>query len=172
MTEIRLQSAIKEVLETEIIPELSVFKPGEMKVFLQDIPWTPAFEKSNEVRYDDAPGDNNEENGIDKHLPCCIVRLLGGETKNVTEGQTVTVGITVNAKDDSEDMSGYQKVMIVIDRIRNYFDKNIGIRDRFRKLPETEWGLDENTSPPYYVGAVITKWQIPVMPYGDYEHLL
>lgn len=173
MTEIQLQTAIKKVIEKEIIPELPAFKQGKMKVFLQSIPWTPAFERSNEVIYDDA---RHDDYGIDKYLPCCEVKLLGGETKPDVEGQTVTVGITVNVKDTSDDisnMSGYQDVMIVIDRIRNYFTANMGIRTNYRMdTQDIEWGIDETVSPPYYVGAIITKWRLSTPPYNDVERFL
>ena len=158
MTEIDLQNEIKRVLKKNILPELSLFKPNEMKVFLQDIPISTEFE-------DD---DDNE----DKYFPCCIVRLLGGRIKTASEPQITTIEIVVGIKDFSKDMSGYQNTVICLDRIRDYFSENVGIHKKFRLVYPIETGINTEVAAPYYFGNIITNWQTDVKPYADIEKFL
>lgn len=159
MTEIHLQETIKEVLQKEIFSKLTIFKPGEMQVFLQDIPLSTDFESEN--------GDDD-----DKYFPCCVVKLRGGEIKTASAPQLTTVEIIVGVKDWAKDLTGYQSLMIIIQRIRDYFTEHFGIEGKFRLVYPIQWNIDEEVSAPYFLGSVITVWQTDVMPFNDPNNFL
>lgn len=158
MTEIDLQNEIKRVLEKNIFPKLSLFKPQKMKVFLQDMPISTEFE--------------DDKDNEDRYFPCCIVRFLDGKIKNASDPQITTIEIIVGIKDFDKDMSGYQNTVICLNRIRDYFLKNIGIRKKFRLVYPIEIGINTEVSAPYYFGNIITNWQTDIKPYADIEKFL
>lgn len=179
MTEIDLQNEIKKILESEIIPQLSLFKQGEMKFYLQDLPLSTEFEnepKDYSTEFED-DGDGTElgdiiESPIDKHLPCCIVAYRGDEIKNANDPQATMIDIIVAVKDTALDMSGYQKLLIVLQRIRDYFLENAGIDGKARLLYPINRNINDNTMPGYFVGHIVTNWQIATMPYNDIHKYL
>lgn len=150
MTELDLQREIKNVLETEIIPYISIFEPGELKVFLQDIPLS--------VDYEDED---------DKYFPCCIVKFTSGEIKNPSEPQYTTIEIIAAVKDWSEDMTGYQSLLIILQRIRDHFMNNIGICGKFRLCYPLKLNINDETSMPYFLGNIVSVWETDYMQYRD-----
>ena len=167
-TEIDLQLAIKSALERDIIPEISLWKPGRMKVYLQDIPIT--HEDAEAARAGLLPftaHTEHEHDIYDKYLPCFIVKLRGAEEKTAGAPQVTTVEIVVVVKDWSEDMSGYQSLMVCIQRVRDYFLANAGIRNKFRMSYPVKWVVNEEAAVPYFIGSITTKWDLEVMPYND-----
>lgn len=155
MTEIDLQLDIQKVLTDEIFPKLTIFQPGEMQVFLQDIPLSTDFEDED-----------------DKYFPCCIVRLRGGKINTASEPQITTIEIIVCIKDWSDDMTGYQSLMVTLQRIRDYFSAAAGIREKHRLVYPIEFNINEEAATPYFIGNVVTKWQTDVMEYKDLDKLL
>jgi hypothetical protein len=156
MTEIELQNAIKDVIESEILPNLTIFKGGGMKVFLHDIPLTTEF----------------EDDESDRYFPCCIVKTRAGEIENADDPQKTTVEIVIAIKDDSEDMTGHQSLLVVITRIRDYFLKNAGIMGKFRLSYPIKWGISDEVTTPYFVGNVLTIWDTDIMTYSDPNNFL
>lgn len=156
MTELHLQQAIKNVLDAEILPKLTLFKPGEMQTFLQDIPLSTDFEDEDD----------------DKYFPCCIVKLRGGKVATASDPQITTVEIIVCVKDEAADMTGYQSLMVTIQRIRDYFTEHVGIEGKFRMTYPVEWATNDEFTAPYFVGNVITTWQTDIMPYSDPNNFL
>ena len=75
-------------------------------------------------------------------------------------------------QDESEDMSGYQTLMVVINRIRDYFTANVGIQNKYRMKYPIKWGINDNTIAPYFVGNLITQWDIERMPFHDIARFL
>ena len=93
-------------------------------------------------------GYGDETEIVDKNVPCCIV-------------------IIIVIKDESEDMSGYQTLMAVINRIRDYFTANVGIPNKYRMKYPIKWGINDNAIAPYFVGNLITQWDIERMPFQE-----
>ena len=154
-TELDLQQSIKDVLENEIVSHLSVFKQGEMKVYLQDIPIDTQYEEDDE-----------------KYFPCCIVKLRGGKIEDASDPQTTTIEVVVIIKSWETDMSGYKNLMLVLNRIRDYFLAHMGIEGRYRLAPPSntnpvKWVVNEEAAIPYFVGSITTKWITAVMNYTD-----
>lgn len=158
MTEIELMQRIKSILDTEIIPHIGIFKDDEIKVFLHDIPMSSDFETD----------DSDDE----KYFPCCIVRLNGGEISNAGEPQKTAIEIIVCIKDWSENMSGYQNLIIILNRIRDYFTSNYGIRNKFRLQYPVKTGISDETATPYFVGNITTNWIVDIKPYEDINKFL
>ena len=148
MTEVDLQKEIRKIIVQELIPDMKIFEPNTFKGFLQDIPLDLGY------------GDETEI--VDKNVPCCIVKINSGEINGASKPETVTVEIIIVIKDESEDMSGYQTLMAVINRIRDYFTANVGIM----KYP-IKWGINDNAIAPYFVGNLITQWDIERMPFQE-----
>ena len=142
MTEVDLQKEIRKIIVQELIPDMKIFEPNTFKGFLQDIPLDLGY------------GDETEI--VDKNVPCCIVKINAGEI----------------IKDESEDMSGYQTLMVVINRIRDYFTANVGIQNKYRMKYPIKWGINDNTIAPYFVGNLITQWDIERMPFHDIARFL
>lgn len=151
MTELNLQTEIQHILQDKIFPNISIFEPGEMRIFLQDIPLTTDFE------------DDNDE----KYFPCCIVKLKNGEIKTANDPQITTVEIIVCIKDMSKDMTGYQSLMIILQRIRNHFTSEVGIYGKHRMTYPISWSISEDFTSPYFVGNIVTKWVTDISPYKD-----
>ncbi len=157
MTELQLQAAIQKVLKQEILPEISIFQPGEMNVFLQDLPLSTEFE------------DEDEQ---DKHFPCCIVKIQGAEIKTASDAQITTVETIVCIRDSSEDMSGYQTLLVCLQRIRDYFTAHVGIEGKYRMIYPIEWAINDEAPAPYFIGGITTKWVTDIMPYRDPKNFL
>lgn len=155
MTEIDLQIAIKDILEREIIPNISLFENEKVKCFLQDLPLSSEFD--------------NED---DKYFPCLIVAYRADEIKTASDAQETEIEIIVAIKDFSEDLTGYQKLLVVLQHIRDYFTANAGIDGKFRLLYPIKRSINEDTIPGYFVGHIVTKWVADIMPYKDIHRLL
>lgn len=151
MTEVDLQKEIRKIIVQELIPDMKIFEPNTFKGFLQDIPLDLGY------------GDEIEI--VDKNVPCCIVKINAGEINGASKPETVTVEIIIVIKDESEDMSGYQTLMVIINRIRDYFTANVGIQNKYRMKYPIKWGINDNTIAPYFVGNLITQWDIERMPF-------
>lgn len=158
MTELDLQKEIKKILLDEVFKDMLIFENKEMKVFEYDLPLSSDF--------DDDDNDN------EPFFPCCIVRTRGGEIKNANDPQLTTVEIIVAVKDASKDMSGHRDLIITINRIRDYFLANGGIRNKFRLMRPIKWGINEDNTIPYFVGNIITQWQIATQSFVDLEKYL
>lgn len=158
MTELKIQEEIKEVLENSILPNISLFEKDEVKVYLQDIPLSADYDTDDE---DD-----------EKYFPCCIVKLCGGEVKTASDPQTTIIEIMVVIKDWSADMSGYQSLVIMLDRIRDHFLSECGIFGKARLQYPLKFNINENVAAPFFVGSVTTRWTVDVMPYRDYTRFL
>lgn len=161
MTEIQLQEEIKKALLNDIIPEIKLFKPNEMKVYLHDVPLTYDYEDDSET---------------EKHFPCCVVRLKGGDILSHGQAQYTTIEILVIIKDTSTDVSGYQTVVITLNRIRDYLRANHGIHGKAsfvcnEKYP-LKWSLIDDTLNPYFAGAITSTWQTETKSYADIENLI
>lgn len=157
MTAFDLQTEIINALENDLFSNMAVIEPGEIKVFRQYIPLSTEFE--------------NEEDD-EKYYPCCIVKFGGGEIKTPDEPQITTIEIDVAIKDDSADMSGFETLVIILERIRDYFTGNVGIHKKARMLFPVEIYPNSEPTPPYFIGAIITKWANDYMPYKDIEKFL
>ena len=149
MTEVDLQKEIRKIIVQELIPDMKIFEPNTFKGFLQDIPLDLGY------------GDETE-----------IVDKNAGEINGASKPETVTVEIIIVIKDESEDMSGYQTLMVVINRIRDYFTANVGIQNKYRMKYPIKWGINDNTIAPYFVGNLITQWDIERMPFHDIARFL
>ena len=158
MTEIDLQKEIRKIIVQELIPDMKIFEPNTFKGFLQDIPINFGY------------GDETEI--VDENVPCCIIKINTGEIKGASEPETVTVEIIIVIKDDCEDMSGYQTLMAVINRIRDYFTANAGIKNKYRIKYPIKWGINDDAITPYFVGNLVTQWDIEYMPFHDIERFL
>ena len=161
-TEISLQEAIKKALEKDVIPNISIFKTGEMQVHLQDIPLSTEYEKLPE--YED---DDDFDSEIDRYLPCFIVKLRGAEKKSASDVQVTTVETIVIIKDWSKDMSGYKTLMICLNRLRDYFYANAGIDGKFRLMYPVKFVVNEEAAIPYFIGSITTSWATETMGYND-----
>lgn len=155
MTELNIQTEIKDVIEKSVLPYISLFDEGEVKVFLQDIPLSQDYEDED-----------------DKYFPCVIVRLRRGEVKNASDPQETTIEIMVVIKDWAADMTGYQTLVITLDRIRDQLLSECGIVGKARLLFPLSLEIDENVTAPYFVGSIMTKWVVDVMPYQDHMKFL
>lgn len=151
MAEIRLQNEIKRILENEILPDISIPELRSIKVYKHDIPLTTEFE-----------GDEE-----DTYFPCCIVKTCGGEIEKASDPQKTTVEIVIAIKDESENMSGHETLMIVIQRIRDYFLKHVGIRGEFRMRFPLKWNISDEFTTPYFIGNVVTVWELDAMRFDD-----
>lgn len=158
MTELNIQRDIKDVIENSILPNISLFEPGEVNIYLQDIPLSEDYETE----------DDNDE----KYFPCIIVKLRHGEVKTASDPQVTTIDIMVVIKDWSADMSGYQSLVIMLDRIRDHFLGECGIVGKARLQFPIELDVNENVAAPYFVGNVTTRWAVDVMPYRDHTNFL
>lgn len=158
MTEIDLQKEIKKILLDEVFKDMLIFDNQEMQVFEYDVPLSSDFD--------------NDDDDNEPFFPCCIVRTRGGEINNASDPQLTTVEIIVCVKDKSEDMSGHKKLLITIDRIRDYFLANGGIREKFRLMRPIKWGINEDNTIPYFVGNVVTIWQTETQSFNDIERFL
>lgn len=150
MSEIRLQDAVKDALEKEILPYISIPELKNIKVFKHDIPLSTEFE-------DDE----------DEYFPCAIVKTRGGEIENASSSQKTIVEIVIAIKDENGDMSGSEALMIIIQRIRDYFLKHMGIMGRFRMKFPVKWGISDEYTTPYFIGNVVTLWELDIMRYED-----
>ena len=156
MTEIDLQKAIKETLVGEVFKDMMIFENQEMKVFEYDLPLSSDFDD-----------DDNEP-----FFPCCIVRVLNGDIKNASSPQLTTVEILIIVKDAAADMSGHKNLLITIQRIRDYFLANGGIRNKFRLVYPIKWGINDDNTIPYFVGRIVTVWQTEIQRFNDIEKFL
>lgn len=150
MTEIDLQNAVKAAIEDEILPKLTLFNEKPVRVFLHDLPISTEYEDED-----------------DKYFPCCIVKLINGEIKTASDAQLTTIEIVIAIKDASEDMTGYQSLMILIQRIRDYFLRNAGIKGKFRLAYPVQWNISDEYSAPFFLGNVVTTWVTDVAGYVD-----
>lgn len=158
MTEVDLQKEIRKVIVQELVPDMKIFEPNTFQGFLQDIPLDFGY------------GDETEI--VDKNVPCCIVKINNGEIAGTALPETVTIEIIIVIKDECEDMSGYQTLMAVINRIRDYFVANVGILNKYRMKYPIKWGINDNAAAPYFVGNLITQWDIEHMPFHDIDRFL
>lgn len=162
MTELDLQEKLLKILEHDIFPEMAIFKPGEMKFLLQDIPAAQEFE------YD----DDTDDNTTDKWFPCCIVQLESGDNPTAAAPQDTRINIIVCVKDFSEDMSGYKSTMISLDRIRDYLLKNYGIHGKYRVEFPIKLEINTELAAPYFMARLVTNWKTETMSYRDYENFI
>lgn len=156
MTELKLQKDIERVLERDVLPKISIFQSGEVKVYSQDLPLSSEFE-------DDEP---------DEHFPCCIVKINGGKIAAAPDPQTTTIEIIVCIHDDSKDMSGYQTLVVCLQRIRDYFTEHVGIEGKHRMVYPIEWAINDEVPAPYFIGNIITRWVTEIMPYRDPKNFI
>lgn len=159
MTEIDLQKEIKKILLDEVFKDMLIFENQKMKVFEYDVPLTSDF-------------DDEDDDKDDLLFPCCIVRTRGGEIKTASDPQLTTVEILVIVKDKSKDMSGHQNLLITVNRIRDYFLANGGIREKFRLVYPIKWGINDDNTSPFFVGNVVTLWQTETQSFNDIERYL
>ena len=169
--EIDLQEEIIDVLKKEILPQISLWKPGEMKVHFQDLPLSEDYEENGETQERPFAADPYEDI-YDKYLPCCIVKMRSGTEKKPDEPQDTQIDIIVIVKDWSSDMSGYKSLMIVLRRMKDYFLANEGLRTRFRLIHPIKWVVDDDAAIPYFIGTLQTHWATYSMPYNDIEGFL
>lgn len=159
-TELQLLKEVAGLLRDEILPKIDLLP--DMKVYLHDLPLSADYEE-------EAARDEEDDN---KYFPCCIVRLSHGKIETFSSPQTVTVEMIVIVKDWSEEMEGYQNIMIVIDRIRDELIAQHGIRGRFRLAMPMEWALDTSSTTPWFVGSIRTTWETDYMRYRDVDRFL
>lgn len=157
MTEFDLQKEIKRILLDEVFKDMLIFENQKMNVFEYDLPLSSDFE---------------EDEDTDLFFPCCIIKTRGGEIKSASEPQLTTVEILVGIKDKAGDMSGHKNLMITINRIRDYFLANGGIRGKFRLVYPIKWSTNEDNTAPYFIGNVVTVWQTETQSFNDIEKFL
>ena len=157
MTELDLQKEIKKVLINEVFRDMLIFEGQQMKVFEHDLPLSSDFDDDDET---------------DLFFPCCIVRACGGDIKSASEPQLTTVEIIVAVKDKALDMSGHKNLFITINRIRDYFLANGGIRGKHRLVYPVKWTINNENTFPYFVGHLITVWHTQTQRFNDIEKYL
>ncbi|MDO5397469.1 MAG: hypothetical protein Q4G33_06025 [bacterium] len=158
-----LLDEIKSVLENEVVPGISLYTNGsnadkdaeEMKFFKHDLPLSAEF--------------RGQEN---KYFPCLIVRDSGGKIATASEPQINTVKIYVQIRDTNPDMSGYEKLIITLDRIRDYFLANGGIRGKYQLVYPIEYKVADDITTPYFLGVLVTRWTVNRMSWNDIEGFL
>lgn len=52
------------------------------------------------------------------------------------------------------------------------FYANVGIQNKYRMKYPIKWGINDNTIAPYFVGNLITQWDIERMPFHDIARFL
>lgn len=157
MTVIDLQNALKDALENEVFPKLSLFGAREMKIFLQDLPLDMNFED------DEQP---------DKNIPFVVIKYPSFEIKTPDDAQETTIQFIICSKDEDNDMSGYQNTVISMDRIINFLSENRGILEKFRLAYPIKGGIIEEVGAPYFMGIIETKWVTAIEPYADVQKFL
>lgn len=152
-----LQTAIMDALRNDVFPKLALQGKKEIKVFRQYLPQTTEFE-------------DEDEDG--KLFPCAVVKFEGSKIVDAKTPQITTITTAVAVKDEAEDLSGTGTLLIILERIRDYFTSNGGIHGSFTMTYPLETYVDEELNAPYFVGAVITRWKNEYLPYADTEKYL
>lgn len=158
MTGIKLINSIANVLKDDILANIK-YLPSVPKVFKHDIPLSSDYEYE---------GDT-EETAEEKYFPCCIVRMANMKISDASKPQESTVEIVTVIKDWAEDMSGYETLIIVLERIRDYFIGHAGISEKYRLNYPVEIAINKETTTPYYMGSVILRWSAEYTDYIDVQ---
>lgn len=98
-------------------------------------------------------------------VPACIIKLGDGQDDGTISTQDVT--IIVGVKDNNEDFSGYQTICSMIEKIRlNVSEKPI-VGGMYEIVKPIKWKIEgEEETYPFYWGAIILKFELPIIQRG------
>ena len=99
----------------------------------------------------------DEEEEYDPY-PFALIRMEKG-TSNF-ESKVVTVNIIIGIYDNSNDNQGHIAIMNIIDRFEERFLQKPTLNE-FCINEEMSFALDDESTSPYYLGAITTTWNVP-----------
>ena len=146
-TPLQLQKDLATEIENitkDMIFDTPVGKKQKLKGYIQRLP-----------KIFDDTGEEEEE--YDPY-PFALIRIDKGTVNN--ENNNVTVNIVIGIYDNSNDNQGHIAIMNIIDRFEERFLQKPTLNE-FSINEEMSFALDDESSSPYYLGAIITSWKVP-----------
>lgn len=106
-------------------------------------------------------------------LPCALVRVYDGATKDDNDCWHLTANIHLGTYDDSDDNRGHEDLLIMIQRIVDRFAADPYLSEAtYRAEQDMVWEVQDSDVPPAFFGSVGIKFFVPkiersVTQYGD-----
>ena len=155
MTSIFLQDDLKEELE-KILGEMSLKDPNKpkehtgIKVYEQAIP---------KIRID--YGNRNEEEEEDQSeepFPYIIIKLDSGKIMN--EYEAAKVELLIATYDDDLENQGHKDILNIINKIYERFYKNPMLANKYYRVNDIDWVLQDDDMYPYFYGAMGMEFKV------------
>lgn len=109
--------------------------------------------------------DNGRTNDLVKAArlaPSLLVAISGGEVKAYGKKQVVDFQIVACAYDGGVEREGFTDVYIMLQEIMHYFEQDPVFGSNFEVQYPITWGIQQETSAPYYYGAVSLPVAMPL----------
>lgn len=94
--------------------------------------------------------------------PSLLVAISGGEVKTVGARQVIDFQIVACAYDNGTERTGFTDVYIMLQEIMNYFEQDPVFGSNFEVQYPMAWGIQQESSAPYYYGAVNLPVAMPL----------
>ncbi|WP_167955125.1 hypothetical protein [Anaerosporobacter faecicola] len=104
-------------------------------------------------RYDEEEEDQSEE-----PFPYIIIKLDSG--KIVNEDEAVKVELLIATYDDDLQNQGHKDVLNIINKIYERFYKNPMLANKYFRVNDIDWVLQDDDMYPYYYGAMGMEFKV------------
>lgn len=159
MTSIFLQDDLKEELE-KILGEMRLKDPNKpkehtsIKVYEQAIPKIRIdYGNCNEEEEEEEEEDQSEE-----PFPYIIIKLDSGKIMN--EEEAAKVELLIATYDDDLKNQGHKDILNIINKIYERFYKNPMLANKYYRVNNIDWVLQDDDMYPYFYGAMGMEFKV------------
>lgn len=104
-------------------------------------------------------------------FPYIVVRAEYGGKSSPQNPETIKVGFIIGVYDDNLNNQGHKDVLLMIDRIRQMFERNPLLCKKYYRLHAEQhpinWTLQDEDSHPYFFGGIEMTFALPTINQED-----
>lgn len=161
MTSIFLQDDLQKELE-DILGEMRLKDPNNteeytnIKVYQQSLP---------KIKIDYENSEEEEEDLSDEPFPYIIVKLDSGKITN--ENETAKIELLIATYDDDLANQGHKDILNIINKIYERFYKNPMLANKYYRVNDIDWVLQDDDMYPYFYGAMGMEFKVKMFKKED-----
>lgn len=161
MTSIFLQDDLQKELE-DILGEMRLKDPNNkeeytnIKVYQQSLP---------KIKIDYENCEEEEEDLSDEPFPYIIIKLDSG--KIINENEAAKIELLIATYDDELANQGHKDILNIINKIYERFYKNPMLANKYYRVNDIDWVLQDDDMYPYFYGAMGMEFKVKMFKKED-----
>lgn len=132
-------------------------KLKKLNIFEQDVPVLTSDPA--ECTDEELESGLNHDSTNEKLFPYIVVILGDGDVPDVGEKEKVNLSLVAGVYDESKGKSGFKYILHIFQVIRERFEKNPCLADRYILTYPIKWKLQDEDTYPYFFGGLYLTFE-------------